>query len=97
MFARSWPEMATTEPGMWSIALAVRVALTTTSGEYLASGVSAETSGSSPGAGVAAYAGAAAMKPATSVPAAVSMKRTVKGLTICYLPRVVDRMLKITV
>jgi len=30
MFARSWPEMATTEPGMWSIALAVRVALTTT-------------------------------------------------------------------
>jgi hypothetical protein len=62
---------------MWSTARAVRVAVTTTSGEYCGSPVSgAELLETSAGSAAAEKAGGAAKSPTTSVPAAVNTKRS---------------------
>src|SRR5258707_1094039 len=79
--------METTEPGMWSTARAVRVAVTTTVGVYNSTASSlAELSGTSAGSAAAANAGAAAMRPTARVPAAVNMKRSLDDVTLVFSP-----------
>src|ERR1700722_5162422 len=93
MFSRSWPPMETTEPGIWSIARAVRVAVTTTWGVYSTSSSLAALSGTSAaGSAAAEKAGAAAIRPTATVPAAINTKRSLdEVVTLLFSPALFDR------